>query len=429
MATLNIDEYRIEDKDLTVIKRNGSRVSYNRSKIRDAILKAYDETHPGDENNPNRALTASWFADTVIRCNPATIESKSISVEEIQDIVEEILTTRDYKVGRAYIRYRHKRETARNTTDESILELIRGESEYWQTENSNKDADNVTTQRDYIAGITSKDITRRFLLPSDVLNADEQGILHFHDSDYFIQPISNCSLPNLGDMLQYGTVINKKMIEKPHRVLTCSTISTQIITAVASSQYGGTTINLSDMAPFVRSSYEIYLNKYREYGLPEDLCEKFAKKDLAKEVEDAVQTFNYQINSMSTTNGQTPFISVFMHINDNPEYAEETAMLIHEFIKQRIMGMKNEEGAWVTQEFPKLLYVLEEDNIRPDSKYYYITELAAKCNIKRLAPDYISKKKLMELKAGDVYGLTLGHVHSNVFVKTCVEMLETRKVA
>ena len=404
MSELLKDDNMMADEDITVIKRNGDHVSYNRCKIRDAVLKAYNEKYPNDEKNSVKALTISWFADTVIKYHPKTKETKSISVEDIQDIVEEILTTRDYKVGRAYIRYRHKRETARNTTDESILELIRGESEYWQTENSNKDADNVTTQRDYIAGITSKDITRRFLLPSDVLNADEQGIIHFHDSDYFIQPISNCSLPNLGDMLQYGTVINKKMIEKPHRVLTCSTISTQIITAVASSQYGGTTINLSDMAPFVRSSYEIYLNKYKDYNLPDDICESLAKKDLAKEVEDAVQTFNYQINSMSTTNGQTPFISVFMHINDNPEYAEETAMLIHEFIKQRIQGMKNEEGVWVTQEFPKLLYVLEEDNIRPDSKYYYITELAAECNIKRLAPDYISKKKLQELKSGDVYG-------------------------
>lgn len=380
-----------------VIKRNGDRVPYDKSKIANAMSKAFVEVHGESEG-----LTIMHLSDKVDYLLP--YDKRDVTVEEIQDIVENVLIEEDVDVAKAYIKYRYKHQLMRNTTDSAIMELIGGESEYWNTENSNKDAKIVTTQRDYIAGITSKDITKRFLLPEDVVKADEEGIIHFHDSDYFIQPINNCCLVNLEDMLQNGTVINKKMIEKPHRFLTAMTIATQIITAVASSQYGGTSINLAHLTPFVRDSFNFYKDRYIKRGFNDEDAYIFALQDTKKEIEDGVQTFNYQINSMSTTNGQTPFISVFMYISDNPEYEEETAMVITEFLKQRIQGIKNESGIYVTQEFPKMLYVLEKKNITEDSKYWSITELAAKCNAKRLAPDYISEKVMLELKDGDMYG-------------------------
>lgn len=383
-----------------VIKRDGTKVKFERAKIGKAILKAYNEVYP-DTLDINAELASDICCD-VCRKLEAMAE---ISVEDIQDIVETTLMDYDRNVAKAYITYRYKRSLVRqsNTTDKSILELIDGVNDYWNNENSNKNATLATTQRDYLAGITSTDISQRFLLPSDVVEAHKQGIVHFHDMDYFAEHISNCCLVNLEDMLQNGTMINKVKIEKPHRLITATTIATQIITAVASSQYGGTSITLTHLAPFVRDSYIYHLNKYKDRGLDYDKSVEFARLDTKKEIEDSVQTFNYQINSMSTTNGQTPFLTVFMYLGETNEYKEELAALIKEFIKQRILGLKNENGVYVTPAFPKLIYVLEEDNIRKGSKYWDITIEAVKCTAKRLVPDYISEKKMKELKEGNCF--------------------------
>ena len=391
------------DTILNVIKRNGQKVQFNKEKIKLAILKAFLDID-GEETS---------YAKEKARDIANYIENlgQDMSVEEIQDIVEEKLMASNRKdVARAYEKYRYKRELVRqsNTTDKSILELLDGSNDYWNNENSNKNATVVTVQRDYLAGITSTDITKRFLLPKDIVEAHEDGILHFHDADYFAQHIHNCCLINLDDMLQNGTVINNVMIEKPHRLITAMTIATQIITAVTSSQYGGATITLTHLAPFVRDSLKVYLEKYKNRGCSNDDCIKYAKEDLKKEISDAVQTFNYQTNSMSTTNGQAPFLSVCMYLGETDEYKEELAMLIEEFLHQRIKSMKNEVGVYVTQAFPKLLYFLEEDNIHEDSKYYYLTKLSAKCTAKRMNPDYISEKIMLENKIdklgnGNVY--------------------------
>ena len=330
------------------------------------------------------------------------LRKKRILVEDIQDIIEmKLMSIGKYALAKKYITYRYTRELVRksNTTDLAIKELIDGENEYWNTENSNKNAKIVTTQRDYLAGITSTDITRRFLLPEDIVSAHDDGIIHFHDADYFAQnALHNCDLINLEDMLQNGTNINGVMIEKPHRFLTAMTIATQLITAVNSSQYGGATITLTHLAPFVRDSYNRYLEKYKKRKFKKEDCEKYAKEDLKKEIVDGVQTFQYQINSMTTTNGQAPFLSVCMYLGETEEYKEELAMIIEEVLNQRIQGMKNEKGVYITPAFPKLLYVLEEDNIHEDSKYYYLTELAAKCTAKRMVPDYISEKIMLQCK-------------------------------
>lgn len=383
-----------------VIKRDGTKVKFERAKIGKAILKAYNEVY-SDTSDINAELASDICCD-VCRKLEAMAE---ISVEDIQDIVETTLMDYDRNVAKAYITYRYKRSLVRqsNTTDKSILELIDGVNDYWNNENSNKNATLATTQRDYLAGITSTDISQRFLLPSDVVEAHKQGIIHFHDMDYFAEHISNCCLVNLEDMLQNGTMINKVKIEKPHRLITATTIATQIITAVASSQYGGTSITLTHLAPFVRDSYIYHLNKYKDRGLDYDKSVEFARLDTKKEIEDSVQTFNYQINSMSTTNGQTPFLTVFMYLGETNEYKEELAALTKEFIKQRILGLKNENGVYVTPAFPKLIYVLEEDNIREGSKYWDITVEAARCTAKRLVPDYISEKKMKELKEGNCF--------------------------
>lgn len=384
----------------TVIKRDGTKVKFERAKIGKAILKAYNEIY-SDTSDINAELASDICTDV---CRKLETMSE-FSVEDIQDIVETTLMDYDRNVAKAYIKYRYKRSLVRqsNTTDKSILELIDGVNDYWNNENSNKNATLATTQRDYLAGITSTDISQRFLLPSDVVEAHKQGIIHFHDMDYFAEHISNCCLVNLEDMLQNGTMINKVKIEKPHRLITATTIATQIITAVASSQYGGTSITLTHLAPFVRDSYIYHLNKYKDRGLDYDKSVEFARLDTKKEIEDSVQTFNYQINSMSTTNGQTPFLTVFMYLGETNEYKEELAALIKEFIKQRILGLKNENGVYVTPAFPKLIYVLEEDNIRKGSKYWDITIEAAKCTAKRLVPDYISEKKMKELKEGNCF--------------------------
>ena len=380
---------------MKVIKRDGQMVDYCPEKIEEAIMKANMEVAEEEEK-------ASDIQIKNIIKYIESLKKKRILVEDIQDIIEmKLMKIGKYTLAKKYITYRYTRELVRrsNTTDRSIKELIDGESEYWNTENSNKNAKIVTTQRDYLAGITSVDITRRFLLAEDIVAAHDEGIIHFHDADYFAQnALHNCDLINIEDMLQNGTNINGVMIEKPHRFLTAMTITTQLITAVASSQYGGATITLTHLAPFVRLSYEAYLKKYQDRKLTKAQCEKFAKEDLKKEIIDGVQTFQYQINSMTTTNGQAPFLSVCMYLGETEEYKEELAMFIEEMLIQRTQGMKNEKGVYITPAFPKLLYVLEEDNIRKDSKYYYLTELAAKCTAKRLVPDYISEKMMKKLK-------------------------------
>ena len=388
-----------------VIKRDGRKEEFDSNKIKSAVLKAFIEV---DGYMTDYASTKAYeIAKTI-----GELSTEEMSVEEIQDIVEDKLMASNRKdVARCYVRYRYKRELARegNTTDETIKELIGGDNEYWNTENSNKNAFVVTTQRDYIAGITSTDITRRLLLPKDITEAHDKGIIHFHDADYFVQYIHNCCLINLNDMLQNGTVINGVMIEKPHKFLTAATIATQIILGVSSSQYGGCTINLTHLAPFVRDSYNIYLKKYIDWGLTPEQASEFAMRDTKKEIEAGVQTFNYQVNSMTNTNGQSPFLSVYMYLGDTDEYKDELAMIIEEFLNQRILGFKNKKGVYITPAFPKLLYVLEPDNLSKDSKYFYLTELAAKCTAKRMVPDYISEKIMLENKIdakgrGNVYG-------------------------
>ena len=382
---------------MTVIKRDGREVEFDKSRIYNAILKAMKHSGHIREN------IAMDIATSIEEENK---DKEHLTINQIEIMVfNKLIAKKQKDTARAYEGYKQIREfqrNNRNSIDNEMSELLDGESEYWNTENSNKNAQLLITQRDYMAGIVSKDISRRFLLPPNIVQAHDEGIIHFHDIDYFgMNAISNCCLIALDDMLQNGTCINKVKIDKPHRLLTATTVATQIITAVTSSQYGGCSISLTHLAPFVRDSYNVYLKKYRNRGLTEEQCIKFAKEDVKKEIEDAVQTFNYQTNSMTTTNGQSPFLSVFMYLGETEEYKEEVAMLIEEFLKQRLLGLKNEVGVYVTQAFPKLLYVLEEDNIHKDSKYWYLTELAAKCTAKRLVPDYISEKVMKELKVDE----------------------------
>ncbi len=389
---------------MKIVKRDGHIVDYDPEKIRIAIGKANNEVKGKEKASKDEIEEIIKYIEE--------LNKKRILVEDIQDIIEEKLMEFDkYQLAKKYITYRYTRELVRkaNTTDQTIKELIEGENEYWNNENSNKNAELVTTQRDYLAGITSTDITRRFLLPEEIVKAHDEGIIHFHDADYFAQnALHNCELINLDDMLQNGTVINGVMIEKPHRFITAATIATQIILAVTSSSYGGATVSLTHLAPFVRDSYNKYYQKYKDRNLKEEDCKKFAMQDTKKEVADGVQTFNYQVNSMTNTNGQAPFLSVNMYLGETDEYKEELAMIIEEFLKQRIIGFKNRKGVYITPAFPKLLYVLEEDNIHEDSKYWYLTELAAKCTAKRMVPDYISEKMMKQLKinengVGDCY--------------------------
>ena len=383
---------------MKVIKRDGTVVDWCAEKIENAINRANAEVEESEQATPIQIKNIVKYIEK--------LGKKRILVEDIQDIIEmKLMSIGKYELAKHYITYRYTRELVRksNTTDRAIKELIDGDNEYWNTENSNKNARVVTTQRDYLAGITSTDITRRFLLPEDIVKAHDEGIIHFHDADYFAQSaLHNCDLINLDDMLQNGTNINGVMIEKPHRFLTAMTIATQIITAVSSSQYGGATITLTHLAPFIRSSKEFYQKRYKNRKLTKAQVEKFVQEDLTKEITDGVQTFQYQINSMTTTNGQAPFLSVNMYLGETDEYKEELALLIEEVLKQRIQGMKNEKGVYVTPAFPKLLYVLEEDNIKPKSKYYYLTKLAAECTSKRMVPDYISEKIMLECKKNEL---------------------------
>ena len=400
---------------MKIVKRDGTIVDYNSEKISTAIGKANNEVKPKERATKEQINDIITYVES--------LGKKRMLVEDIQDIIEEkLMEFGKYALAKEYITYRYKRDLVRksNTTDQTIKELLEGDSEYWNNENSNKDAKAVTVLRDYIAGVTSTDITRRFLLPEDVVKAHDEGIIHFHDADYFAQPIHNCELINLEDMLQNGTNINGVMIEKPHKFITACTIATQIILGVSSASYGGATISLTHLAPFVRDSYNRYYEEVskefenihilgdlsnEEY---ENKIKEIAMQRTRKEVEAGVQTFNYQVNSMTNTNGQAPFLSVCMYLGETDEYKDELAMIIEEFLKQRIVGFKNKKGVYVTPAFPKLLYVLEEDNIHEDSKYWYLTELAAKCTAKRLVPDYISEKVMKENKInqygdGDCY--------------------------
>lgn len=401
-----------------ILKRDGRTQEWNRQKVVEAIKKALiavDGQLTKAGVNMARRI-AKNIEEEILSSD------EKLSVEQIQDRVENSLMNTNRKdVAKAYILYREERTQKRgNVIDKTVQEIVNGESEYWNTENSNKNAKVVTTQRDYLAGALSTDLTRRKLLPKDIVDAHDQGIIHFHDADYFAQnALNNCCLINLEDMLQNGTVINGVMIEKPHKFLTAMTIATQIILGVSSSQYGGCTVSMTHLAPFVRDSY----NKYYEEAekevaewLSDDTTEAekesilthIAKGRLKKEIEAGVQTFNYQVNSMTNTNGQAPFLSVNLYLGETEEYKEELAMIIEEFLKQRILGFKNEKSVYITPAFPKLLYVLEEDNMNKDSKYYYLTELAAECTAKRMVPDYISEKKMKEYKLnkyreGDCY--------------------------
>lgn len=379
----------------TVIKRDGREVQFDRQKIQDAIDGAFQDVS-GRKCNDNGVL-----ACIMGYINAYQELSDTIEVEKIQDIVERSLMEMGYyNVAKAYIRYRYEHELERQKhNDQELLDMVKGDNDYWNTENSNKNVKWVTTQRDYMAGIVSTDLARKYIFPKEVVEAHDAGIIHIHDMDYAAQnTLHNCCLINLDDMLQNGTVVNGVSIDKPHRLSTAMTIATQIIAAVASSQYGGTTITLTHLAPFVRLSHDRFKNKYITWGFDEDVAEKMAAIDTKKEVADAVQTLNYQLNSLTTTNGQAPFVSVAMYLGETEEYKDELAMLIEEVLNQRIKGMKNRVGVYVTVAFPKLLYVLEEDNIHPDSKYWYLTELAAKCTAKRMVPDYISEKVMKQLK-------------------------------
>ena len=407
---------------MKVVKRDGKIVDFDEERIRIAISKANKDVEKNEEATQEEIEAIVDYVKS--------LKKKRMLVEDIQDLIEnKLMEYKRFNLARTYITYRYNRALVRkaNTTDQTIKELIDGTSDYWNTENSNKNAKIVTTQRDYLAGITSTDITRRFLLTPEIVKAHDEGIIHFHDADYFAQnALNNCCLINLNDMLQNGTVINGMMIEKPHRFVTACTIATQIILGVSSSQYGGCTVTVSHLAPFVRDSYERALKKYKERKLPEDKCKEYAMQDTKKEIADGVQTFNYQVNSMTNTNGQAPFLSVNMYLGETEEYKDEVAMIIEEFLRQRILGFKNEKGVYITPAFPKLLYVLEEDNIHKDSKYYYLTELAAKCTAKRMVPDYISEKMMKQLKInqygeGDCYPcmgcrsfLTPDRTHGNI---------------
>lgn len=380
---------------MVIIKRDGTRQEFNKDKIVKAVLSAFLDV------DKDVSEYAKMKADNIATHIEEIAKTKELNVEEIQTYVQRgLMSTKRKDVAEKYIEYRLWRTWNRgNTTDREIEEITNNTNDYWAKENSNKNPVIVTTQRDYIAGAVNTDISRRKLLTKKIVKSHDNGEIHFHDMDYFYQKaLTNCELVNLEDMLQNGTVVNDVLIEKPHRLIKATTIATQIILAVTSSTYGGCTVTLTHLAPFVRDSYNRFIKKYRDFGLDEDTAKKLADIDIKKEVEDSVQTFNYQVNSMTNTNGQAPFLSVCMYIGETDEYKEELAMLIEEFLKQRIQGFKNEQGVWITPAFPKLLFVLEEDNMHPTSKYYYLKELAIKCSAKRLTPDYISEKMMKQLK-------------------------------
>ena len=393
---------------MKIIKRNGAEEVFDIKKIVIAVTKA-------DSSSEGRSLTDSQIEDIAefveFKCNKL---NRAVSVEEIQDLVEDqIMATGAFELAKRYVRYRYKRSLVRkaNTTDNRILSLIECNNEDVKQENSNKNPAVNSVQRDYMAGEVSRDLTQRMLLPEDIVEADKEGIIHFHDSDYYAQHMHNCDLVNLEDMLQNGTVISGTMIEKPHSFSTACNIATQIIAQVASNQYGGQSISLAHLAPFVQVSRDKIraevLQEMEMVGIdyPKQVLNDIVEGRLKKEIIKGVQTIEYQVITLMTTNGQAPFLTVFMYLNEAKDEREkkDLAMIIEETLKQRYKGVKNEAGVWVTPAFPKLIYVLEEYNIDEGSPYFYLTELAAKCTSKRLVPDYISEKKMKELKEGNCF--------------------------
>ena len=384
-----------------VKKRNGTIVPFDKQRIINAIDKAFLEVDKViyDTN------FSSDLADTIQQ-----ELNNEVSVEEIQDYVEDYLMQSNRRdVAKAYVRYRYKRELMRDTSKmyDGILELVDFKNQELKDENSNKNAIVASTQRDYMAGEVSKDLSQRYFLPKAIVDAHNAGIIHFHDMDYYAQHIMNCCLVNLEDMLQNGTVINKTLIEKPHSFATACNIATQIMAVVASGQYGGQSITLSHLAPFVDvSRQKIKKNILEELmnlgfsTINESQVNQLVETEVKEEIKRGIQTMQYQINTLNTSNGQTPFVTVFMYLNEVPEgqIKEDLALVTEEVLKQRIQGVKNEKGVWITPAFPKLIYVLEEDNITPESRFWYLTELSAKCTAKRLVPDYISEKIMKQLK-------------------------------
>ncbi len=388
---------------MKIIKRNGSEEIFNIEKIVNAISKANEAEHQHDLTKEQIKDIAEYVE---YKCNKM---GRAVSVEEIQDMVEnQIMSKGAFDLARRYVKYRYTRYLVRkaNTTDNKILTLIECNNEEVKQENSNKNPTVNSVQRDYMAGEVSRDITNRILLPPDIVDAHKKGIIHFHDSDYFAQHMHNCDLVNLEDMLQNGTVISDTLIEKPHSFSTACNIATQIIAQVASNQYGGQSISLTHLAPFVQISREKIrselLEEIKELGVEadEERIDEVTEKRLREEITRGVQTIQYQVVTLLTTNGQAPFVTVFMYLNEARSEQEKAdlAMIIEEVLKQRILGVKNEDGVWITPAFPKLIYVLEEDNIDPGTPYYYLTELAAKCTAKRMVPDYISEKMMLKLK-------------------------------
>jgi ribonucleoside-triphosphate reductase len=386
---------------MKVIKRDGSTVDFDRSKIENAIRKA------------NAAVDEDQrIAEDKIRQIALYIESRKrprMLVEDIQDMVEnQLMGERKFELAKQYIKYRYSRALIRkaNTTDDSILSLIKNSNKDVMEENSNKNAVMAATQRDLIAGEVSKDLTRRILLPEKISKAHEEGAIHFHDADYFLQPIFNCCLVNIGDMLDNGTVMNGKLIESPKSFQVACTVMTQIIASVASSQYGGQSVDISHLGKYLRRSYVKFRNQIEnscEGKVSEEVIEKLTRRRLKDELKSGVQTIQYQINTLMTTNGQSPFVTIFLNLQEGDEYIEENAMIIEEILRQRYEGIKNEKGVYVTPAFPKLIYVLDEHNCLKGGKYDYLTRLAVKCSAKRMYPDYISAKKMRENYEGNVF--------------------------
>ena len=392
-----------------VIKRNGEEVHFDREKIVNAITKANGNVERIHQMNPYQIEA---IADTIAEQVQET--PHAVNVEDIQDMVEtSIMEMRGYEVAQKYVRYRYRRELKRksNTTDNGILALLDHINEEVNQENSNKNPVINSTQRDYMAGEVSKDLSKRVLLPEEIVRAHEEGIIHFHDTDYFAQKEHNCDLINLEDMLQNGTVISETMIEKPHSFFTACNVTTQIVAQVASNQYGGQSFTLAHLAPFVDiSRQKLRKNVIAERtecgeALDEDIINRVTERRLREEVKSGIQTIQYQLITLMTCNGQAPFVTVFMYLDEVPEgrTRDDLAMIIEEVMLQRMQGVKNEKGVWITPAFPKLIYVLDEDNITEGSKYWHLTELAAKCTAKRMVPDYISAKIMKELKKGEVY--------------------------
>ena len=392
-----------------VIKRNGVEVIFDKAKIINAVEKANEEVSKLHRLS-HYQITA--LADMI--ATRALESSHAVNVEDIQDMVETgIMEMRGYEVAQKYVRYRYKRELTRksNTTDDSILALLDQINENAKQENSNKNPTINSTQRDYMAGEVSKDLTMRVLLPEEIVKAHDEGIIHFHDSDYYAQREHNCDLINLQDMLQNGTVISQTLIEKPHSFFTACNVTTQIVAQVASNQYGGQSFSLAHLAPFVDISRQKIRNKVIEERkacgepLDDEIIQKVSERRLKDEIQSGIQSIQYQLITLMTCNGQAPFVTIFMYLDEVPEgrTRDDLALIIEEVMKQRMQGVKNERGAWITPAFPKLIYVLDEDNIHEDSKYWYLTELAAKCTAKRMVPDYISAKIMRQLKNGNVY--------------------------